>query len=163
MKKLSKQDRQGVRTPADLELKYNLSAVGGSGGASATDFQNLKQELDTTTARLSGEIGRLEDNKANQSGWTPDKFLGTDERGNIVEKDAPSGVDSNITSAIVLTDQSTGRIYNLYMSDGGLMLGESKGEVLPPSLDATLTDNTTGKEYKLYVSNGKLMLAESEV
>lgn len=30
-------------------------------------------------------------NKADKSGWTPNKFIGTDENGNLVPKEAPSG------------------------------------------------------------------------
>lgn len=36
--------------------------------------------------------------KADKSGWTPNKYLGTDAEGNMVEKDAPSGGDSGATA-----------------------------------------------------------------
>lgn len=36
--------------------------------------------------------------KANKGGWTPNKYLGTDAEGNMVEKDAPSGGDSGATA-----------------------------------------------------------------
>ena len=36
--------------------------------------------------------------KADKGGWTPNKYLGTDAEGNMVEKDAPSGGDSGATA-----------------------------------------------------------------
>lgn len=161
---VKKQDRQGVRTPADLERKYELNLIGkGSGGGGASgDIASLAADLVSLSEYTYSKLEELGNGKADKSGWTPDKFLGTDERGNIVEKDAPISDDSDNTS-IVLKDQSTGTIYNLFMSNGDLMFEESTEQTLPSSKGATLIDSTTGKEYKLYVSNGKLMLAESEV
>lgn len=56
----SKQDRQGVRTPADIERKYDLGAYGSSGVSNAkimTALTNLtatvSQFVATTNARLS--------------------------------------------------------------------------------------------------------------
>lgn len=88
MKKSSKQDRQGVRTPADLERKYNLSNV--SGGVSSAQIAELNAQFTQKIAALLGAIQNLKDGKANTSGWEPDKYIGTDTDGNLIEKDPPS-------------------------------------------------------------------------
>ena len=49
--------------------------------------------------------------KADKSGWTPNKYLGTDAEGNMVEKDAPSGGVS-ITVDSELSEDSTNPVQN---------------------------------------------------
>lgn len=49
--------------------------------------------------------------KADKSGWTPNKYLGTDAEGNMVEKDAPSGGGS-ITVDSELSEDSTNPVQN---------------------------------------------------
>lgn len=49
--------------------------------------------------------------KANKGGWTPNMYLGTDEEGNMVEKDAPSGGGS-ITVDSELSEESTNPVQN---------------------------------------------------
>ena len=49
--------------------------------------------------------------KADKGGWTPNKYLGTDAEGNMVEKDAPSGGDS-ITVDSELSKESTNPVQN---------------------------------------------------
>ena len=46
---MSKQDRQGVRTPADIERKYNLGALANSGGSS----EQLSQISQTVSQFIS--------------------------------------------------------------------------------------------------------------
>ncbi|MDY3993550.1 MAG: hypothetical protein SOY66_08430 [Evtepia sp.] len=53
---------------------------------SAAQGVALKALIDS----LSEEI----DAKIDKTGWTPDKYIGTDEEGNLVEKDAPNDGDS---------------------------------------------------------------------
>ena len=48
--------------------------------------------------------------KANKGGWTPNKYLGTDAEGNMVEKDAPSG--GSITVDSELSEESTNPVQN---------------------------------------------------
>ena len=139
---MSKQDRQGVRTPADIERKYDLSQLNklkSGSGASAQQFDQLRQTLAQFMTNTNGEIDSLQEqiNNINNGG-------------------------GGLSSAVVFADQTTGTIYSLYVSDGNLMFGEYEGDITTPSNNATLTDDTTGKVYKLYVSNGKLTLAESE-
>ena len=52
---MSKQDRQGVRTPADIERKYNLGALskgGGDSGQLSQINQALSQFMADTNAKI---------------------------------------------------------------------------------------------------------------
>ena len=57
------------------------------------------------------EIMQMIKKKADKSGWTPNKYLGTDAEGNMVEKDAPSGGGS-ITVDSELSEESTNPVQN---------------------------------------------------
>lgn len=145
---MSKQDRQGVRTPADIERKYDLGQLKniGQGGASSEEISRLNQTLSQYMATTNGQIKNLQDT---------DKSL--QEQIDNIDNGGGSG---DVSSALVLADQITGDAYKLYMSNGKLMFAQT--EITPISQGAILKDEITQKEYKLYVTNGKLMLAESE-
>ena len=59
---MSKQDRQGVRTPADVERKYNLGRLAAAQGSSAqkTDLQQLSETLAQFMADTNGKFQELE-------------------------------------------------------------------------------------------------------
>lgn len=60
---MSKQDRQGVRTPADVERKYNLgrlAAAQGSPGKQDEQIQQLSQTLAQFMADTNGKFQELE-------------------------------------------------------------------------------------------------------
>lgn len=147
---MSKQDRQGVRTPADIERKYDLGQLKniGQGGASSEEVSRLNQTLSQYMATTNGQIKNLQDT---------DKSL--QEQIDNIDNGGGSG---DVSSALVLADQTTGDTYKLYMSNGKLMFAQTEVTPIQPSQDAILKDEITQKEYKLYVTNGKLMLAESE-
>ncbi len=54
--------------------------------------------------------------KANKAGWTPDKYIGTDAEGNIIEKDAPTGGDGwtidELTAETEIADDDTLPFYD---------------------------------------------------
>ena len=51
--------------------------------------------------------------KADKGGWTPNKYLGTDAEGNMVEKEAPAGGGGgSITVDSELSDKSTNPVQN---------------------------------------------------
>lgn len=54
------------------------------------------------------EVDSLSKAKADKAGWTPDKYIGTDAKGNLVEKDAPTGGDvwmiDGLTAETVIAD-----------------------------------------------------------
>lgn len=62
---MSKQDRQGVRTPADVERKYNLGKLASQGASPQTQEiisrlnQTLNRYMATTDAALSALDERL--------------------------------------------------------------------------------------------------------
>lgn len=58
------------------------------------------------------EILQMIKKKADKSGWTPNKYLGTDAEGNMVEKDAPSGGGGSITVDSELSEKSTNPVQN---------------------------------------------------
>ena len=66
---MSKQDRQGVRTPADIERKYNLGEVkrtfeeyrGGGSNVSAESLKQLEQKIQTDVDRKLGNYARNDD------------------------------------------------------------------------------------------------------
>ncbi len=60
---MSKQDRQGVRTPADIERKYNLEQIEKQGeitGKQATQINQLNQSMSQFANGMSAELGNLQ-------------------------------------------------------------------------------------------------------
>ena len=66
---------------SDVSVDDTLTVPGAAADAKATGDQ---------IRSLSNEIA----SKAEKAGWTPDKYIGTDAEGNLVEKDAPAGSGS---------------------------------------------------------------------
>ena len=62
------------------------------GGTSVKIDSTLTQPGKAADAKATGDkIGELSNAKADKAGWTPDRYIGTDEKGNLIEKDAPTG------------------------------------------------------------------------
>lgn len=94
---------------------YQYAVEGGFTGTEAEFSARMAAEIptvDSTLAksgqaadaavvgnRLSALSEELVD-KANKVGWTPDKYIGTDAGGNLVEKDPPAGGGSGIVTSI---------------------------------------------------------------
>lgn len=49
-----------------------------------------------SSQKIESVVSALNEAKVNQTGWTAGKYLGTDDSGNVVEKDAPSGGDGGV-------------------------------------------------------------------
>ena len=47
-----------------------------------------------SSQKIESVVSALNEAKVNKTGWTAGKYLGTDDGGNVVEKDAPTGVES---------------------------------------------------------------------
>lgn len=61
---MSKQDRQGVRTPADIERKYDLGQLAATRGLTTQQeqrFNQLSQSLDQYMATTNAKIAELTD------------------------------------------------------------------------------------------------------
>ena len=71
---------------------------GGTGGSGVTVDDTLTISGAAADAKATGDqIRALSEeiaSKAEKAGWTPDKYIGTDAEGNLVEKDAPAGSGS---------------------------------------------------------------------
>lgn len=70
---MSKQDRQGVRTPADVERKYNLGQLASAQGASVkveSALQQLSQSFANYVADANAEMEEL-NNKIDEIGSAP--------------------------------------------------------------------------------------------
>lgn len=88
-------------------------SVGSDGNVTLSDAPEGSVKIDTTLTK-TGEaadakiVGDELDKKINKSGWSSNKFLGTNESGNIIEKDAPEGesIPNGGTTGQVLTKKS---------------------------------------------------------
>ena len=113
---MSKQDRQGVRNAQDLEQKYKLGAIATTEKKASQQRESLSrveqalsQFITTMTSNFNGlqeKVTKNEsdiasnqkklDDKANNSGWETNKFLGTDKEGKVVAKDIKTDVLSAV-------------------------------------------------------------------
>lgn len=114
------QEAQIEQNTIDISKKLNTNQgtenagkvmVVGEDGALVPE--NIKVNVDSTLSN-EGEaadakiVGDELDKKINKSGWSSNKFLGTNESGNIIEKDAPEGesIPNGGTTGQVLTKKS---------------------------------------------------------
>lgn len=108
-----KHDRQGVRTARDLEQKYEFGAIAGAEKQISMQKEAMSQTNQTVAQFVASvkaehlELQRQIDvnknsirtnadnikNKVNKSGWTANKYLGTDSEGKITELDVPNGAN----------------------------------------------------------------------
>lgn len=77
-----------------------------------TDICDRIDSLELNAAVVNDTLSK----KANNSGWSSNKYLGTDENGNIVEKDAP--------------DNTTATVYNEVLFIPTLFTASVSGETL---------------------------------
>lgn len=132
-------------TAYDGSKAVNLTIEGGPGGtgaeiddttpSSTTTYSSQKIEVEHTQLKEAidaqgEEIGK----KVNNAGWTGGKYLGTDDGGNVVEREAPAGGGSYI-----LTEEDKQEIAALVENNG-----------LPLLYDIELTEDVrwvdTGKD-----------------
>ena len=84
MPKIYGKDKNGVWTPTG----------GGSGGGVQVDETLSKAGYAADAAAVGDALNKQSKaiaNKTDKAGWTPDKYIGTDENGNLIAKDAPVG------------------------------------------------------------------------
>ncbi len=98
--KTSKQDRQGVRTPADIERKYDLALLGkgsGGGGGTDADFSALRAELTQFQTYTKNALAKI------TSGWNPNVYLGSNDDGELSEMPTPltdADMDTIVTAVL---------------------------------------------------------------
>ena len=89
---MSKQDRQGVRTPADVERKYNLGALYSGGGGDSTE--KLSMQLDQLSKAFSQYVAETNVKIASLENA---KYISLEAKGNeIVLTDSDEGTLSGL-------------------------------------------------------------------
>lgn len=138
--KTQKQDSQGVRTPADIERKYDLALLGkggGSGGSDA-DVSKLREELTQLQVLVNLSINKL---NGITSGWNPNVYLGSDKDGNLVEKPNPTIEAERTESGVTLTitdaeGTKTAELYDGAKGDSYELTEEDMTTIIDAVLDA---------------------------
>ncbi len=131
-----------------ITAEYVCTAVSGStytwvkrevsgGGSAEVTAESIKNALGYTPADEDevSELSKAITNKANKAGWTPDKYIGTDAKGNLVEKDAPAGGGSEtvttekIYAAAVKSLKQVGTNNYIPQKDSVLFVANADGVV----------------------------------
>lgn len=125
---MSKQDRQGVRTPADLERKY--------------DFGSKFSDADTSTAKFASQLNQLSATLSQLSAET-NAYLALLEQGQTI-------VCTSSGKEITLTDSKSARLFGLKVYGRTLQTGE-------PSVDFPANLISAGESGALVItlSNGE--------
>lgn len=102
-------DASGAVTLEASDIGYGDSDVGSSLSQLKDDMSEKlgKTETATDSAKLGGkgpEFYASETSKVNQAGWTPNKYLGTNASGEVVEKNTP---DSPTHKSFLISDLTT--------------------------------------------------------
>lgn len=105
---MSKQDRQGVRTPADIERKYNLGASPIKGGASP-DLENKINRVSQTVSNLINQMDEQVDGLTTVWGEGGNILLYLTSNGELVGDGVilPKGEGGGSTNSAVLTLTNT--------------------------------------------------------
>jgi hypothetical protein len=84
-----------------------------------TFYVKIDVQLNPGVQAMSGNYFKIAGALAD-SGWTPNKYLGSDENGNIVEKEAPAGTGSaDVVSSISITEDADGIITMVNTTESG--------------------------------------------
>lgn len=95
-------------------------------------------------------------------------FKGTEQEwlASLVGPRGPQGLPGeggSTTGSLLLTDEKTGVVYRLYVSDGELNMMRDESAAAVNSGELILKDQETGDQFKIYVFDGKLIMEEKEV
>lgn len=107
-------------------LKKQIQADGGEAAYKAVSEYIENNGL--VSGATDEQVAQIEQNKndiegkISKTGWSANKFLGTDENGNIVEKDAPE--NSGSVSQFIMLDTITGKSYTLEVVNEKLVMKE---------------------------------------
>lgn len=111
---MSKQDRQGVRTPADIERKYNLGALYNGGGGDSTEklsmqLDQLAKAFSQYVAETNVKIASLENTKRITLEATGNEIVLTDSDNDSLSGLIIYGKSTGVTGllSIILTIQGT--------------------------------------------------------
>lgn len=76
--------------------------------------EGVVTELQTEVSENSNSISELRDKKADTSGWAANKYLGTDEEGNLIETDKPTASDIKTEDGKTVEDKLNSVLSTLY-------------------------------------------------
>lgn len=124
----------GFATKKQLEEQYIKTYVLDE-GETAEDAPEWAEEVVDPFSESEGgsgvtreefdELSEAIDDKANKAGWTPDKYIGTDAEGNLVEKDAPEGGGGSGGAGENLGDTLT----EVQIATGTIAAGTAAGKI----------------------------------
>ena len=132
----------GNLSELETEAKNNLVAAineaaqsGGGGGSSIALDTTLSEAGKAADAKAVGDaIRSLSEEKVDKAGWTPDKYIGTDAGGNLIEKDAPTGGGSGtVTSVNGVSPDENGNVT--------VEVGQPTGEQIGTAVDKWLDEH----------------------
>lgn len=109
-------------------LKKQIQADGGEAAYKAVSEYIKNNGL--TSGATDEQAAQIEQNKnaieskISKTGWSANKFLGTDENGNIIEKDAPENSGTGSVSQFIMLDTITGKSYTLEVVNEKLVMKE---------------------------------------
>lgn len=146
---MSKQDRQGVRTPADVERKYNLGKLAASQGLTAKQETRLNQLTQTMNQYMADTNAKIEGLENSQALPEIDNTLKIDEQGvlgvnttNSIatgnQQPVTSGAVADAISDVLTEDDLTGAI-NTALAQAKES-GEFKGDKGDPGVTSEIED-----------------------
>ena len=137
----------------NLVAAINEAAQSGGGGSTVELDTTLTQSGKAADAAAVGDrLSALSEEKVNKSGWAADKYLGTDNSGNVVEKEAPNGDSAGLPENLaylqdVTVDEASGDFIPMLSPNGTeyrLSIGDDGVPVIKNVNGATVWSGTSG-------------------
>ena len=86
---------------------YSASEVGADPAGTASETVSAHNSNEAAHPDIRQEISELYSQKANQTGWTANKFIGTDADGNMVAKDAPTSGGGSVADGSITPEKTS--------------------------------------------------------
>lgn len=169
---MSKQDRQGVRTPADLERKYDLASLVGIKQAVQNSVEGINKTNKTLEEFMSSTLNTIDDIydqiDGNITTWF---YRGVPELSNLPASEWKTESERNVHLGDLYYDQDTGFAYRFMSVDGAyswvLLLDNDIAQALALANSA---QDTADSKRRVFVSqpippydNGDLWFNNQEI
>lgn len=114
-----------------------MDGKNGEDGSAANVIDDATPSTETTysSSKIDALINAQKEAKVNKTGWTADKYLGTDADGNVVEKDAPSGGTATASTRMTIAHY-VGQLFE--KPEGRAYVGWPLGNVIYDPNDDTV-------------------------